>query len=49
MRELLLRTQARNGEWLEFKQSRYSIHRILHAEDGIKLMVIGLRQAFSYI
>lgn len=43
MGEVMLSTQPRNGEWIEFSQSVYSIHRIIHAEDGIKLMVIGVR------
>lgn len=41
--ELMLNAQPRNGEWIEFNQSMYSIHRIIHSMDGIKLMVIGVR------
>jgi len=41
--QLILETQAQNGEWVEFNQSLYSIHRIIHTKEGIKLMVIGVR------
>lgn len=41
--ELTLNTQPQNGEWIEFNQSTYSIHRIIHSTEGIKLMVIGVR------
>lgn len=41
--ELMLNTQPRNGEWVEFNQNTYSIHRIIHTNVGIKLMAIGVR------
>ncbi len=41
--QLLLKTQPQNGEYVEFDHKLYSIHRIIHAEGGIKLMVIGIR------
>lgn len=43
IRELMLNTQPQNGEWIELNQGTYSIHRIIHTTDGIKLMVIGVR------
>ncbi len=41
--ELALETQPRSGEWVELNESSYSVHRIIHTKDGIKLMVIGVR------
>jgi len=41
--ELILSSQPRNGEWIEFNQNTYSIHRIIHITEGMKLMVIGVR------
>ena len=41
--ELVLKTHPRNGEWIEFKQNNFSIHRIVHAVDSLKIMVIAIR------
>lgn len=41
--ELTLETQPRNGECVEFGQTLYSIHKVIHTESVIKLMVIGVR------
>ncbi|WP_165819321.1 hypothetical protein [Flagellimonas aquimarina] len=41
--ELKLKTLPRNGEYVEFKQTLYSIHKVIHTENDIKLLVIRVR------
>lgn len=38
--ELLLEILPREGEYVEYAQDLFAIHRIVHTEEGIKLMVI---------
>ncbi|MEP0266353.1 hypothetical protein [Dokdonia sp.] len=38
--ELTLETQPQCGEWIEYNKDTYSIHRIIHTTQGIK--VIGI-------
>lgn len=38
--ELILQSQPRSGEWVEYDSHMYSIHRVIHTENGIKIFGI---------
>jgi len=40
---LTLRIPPRDNEWIEFNQKMYSIQRVIHGENSIKLMIVGGR------
>ncbi len=40
--ELILKIPPRDKEWIEFSNKMYAVHRVIHTENGLKLMVIGI-------
>ncbi|NAS30352.1 hypothetical protein GTQ40_05165 [Flavobacteriaceae bacterium R38] len=41
--ELKLMFLPRENEWIEFNNKIYSVYRIVHTEDGIRIRVVDAR------